>query len=88
MSDRISNNVFASNDFSFGLACERAGIPTTGRQAGKYRRGMGQAWASRPTAVDLGKLTVPKLREAAQRSGIAVPSRARKADVIAALLGE
>ena len=87
MSDRMTNNVFASTDFCFSLACERAGIPATGRQAGKYRTRRGAAWAHRPTATDLNSLTVPKLREAAKRSGIKVASKARKAEIIAALRG-
>jgi hypothetical protein len=83
-----TNARFASDDFTFRMACDRAGLPATKRQAGKYRRGQGQAFANRPTAVDLGTLTCVKLREACKRSGIAVASKARKADLIAALRGE
>ena len=84
----VPNKSFASDDFVFSVACDNAGIPATGRQAGKYRRGTGAAFAARPTAVDLGSLTVAALREACARSGIEVKSKARKATIVAALLGE
>jgi hypothetical protein len=34
-------------DPDFLLACSRAGVETTKRQASKYRRGVGAAWNKR-----------------------------------------
>mgnify|MGYP002630363616 CR=1 FL=1 len=82
------NNEFARINFCFRTACNNAGTPPTGRQAGKFRRGQGAAWSARPTIVDLGTLTVAKLREACEQSGITLPAKALKADIISLLRGE
>jgi len=83
-----TNNEFARIDFVFNMGCEAAGIPATGRQAGKYRRGVGAAFAARPTAADLGSMTVAALRDRLALSGLEAPTKARKADIIAILRGE
>jgi hypothetical protein len=42
-----TNAVFSVQDDDFKAACKRAGIPTTTRQASKYRNKYGKAWRSR-----------------------------------------
>jgi len=43
----ISNATFAETDQTFQVACEKAGIPPTRRQASKWRRKKGLAWTHR-----------------------------------------
>ena len=40
----VSNESFAVTDELFKRKCVAAGIPPTGRQASKFRRGMGKAF--------------------------------------------
>lgn len=84
----VFNNEFAKTDFCFKAACDRAGIPATGRQAGKYRRHVGAAWGNRPTVVDLSSLTCAALRDRLATMGIEAPKRAVKSALVALLRGE
>lgn len=47
MKGRASNRDFAANDGLFRASCEAAEIPPTMRQASKYRRKQGAAYAQR-----------------------------------------
>lgn len=48
---RDTTNVhFAAHSPLFRKACELAGVPPTKRQAGKFRRGEGKAYAHREAA--------------------------------------
>lgn len=42
----ITNRKFASDDKRFGVACRLAGTEVTKRQASKFRRGLGLAYAA------------------------------------------
>lgn len=48
--DGIPNPVDVG-DPTFKLACELAGVRPSGRQAGKWRRGVGAAWVYRYEAM-------------------------------------
>jgi hypothetical protein len=48
--DRTSNRDFAASDPQFRAACERAGVSPTRRQASRWRRKRGSAWALRNEA--------------------------------------
>jgi hypothetical protein len=90
---------FAKNDPIFRAACDVVGTPPTARQAGKWRRSTGIAFNhGRGMAVklvttapimkeDLSSLTCKALRQRCADRGIKVASKARKADLIAALEG-
>ena len=55
---RPTNLYFANNDQLFKEACELAGIPTTARQASRYRRDKGKAFSFKKEAIArVGKLT-------------------------------
>jgi hypothetical protein len=43
----VPNKVFAAKDSAFRDACEKAGVQPTARQASKYRRGIGSAYAKK-----------------------------------------
>jgi hypothetical protein len=45
-----TNAKFATTDPLFQKACELAGIPSTRRQASKFRRKTGRAWSRRNEA--------------------------------------
>jgi hypothetical protein len=86
---------FAKTDSIFRAACDVVGTPPTARQAGKWRRSTGIAFnhgrgmavkASQPKE-DLSSLTCKALRQRCAAQGIKVASKARKADLIAALEG-
>jgi hypothetical protein len=85
---------FAKTDSIFRAACAGAGTPPTSRQAAKWRRSTGIAFthgrgiAAKATQPDetLELLTVKVLRQRAHLRGIKLPSKARKADIIAALV--
>ena len=85
---------FAKTDSIFRAACDAVGTPPTSRQAAKWRRSTGIAFthgrgmavkASQPVE-NLEILTVKVLRQRAAERGIKLPSKARKADIIAALV--
>lgn len=40
----VTNDVFAATNDEFKAACEKAGVPATARQAGKFRRKAGRAY--------------------------------------------
>lgn len=40
----VTNDVFAATNEEFRAACSKAGVQATARQAGKYRRKVGQAY--------------------------------------------
>jgi hypothetical protein len=85
------NIEFSKTNKAFRAACERVGTEPTSRQASKYRSGMGIAYSlGRPAAQpkeDLSSLTCKALRQRCADRGIKVASKARKADLIAALEG-
>tara|TARA_Y100000310_G_scaffold260965_1_gene270120 strand:+ start:125 stop:412 length:288 start_codon:yes stop_codon:yes gene_type:complete len=90
---------FANADPIFRAACDVVGTPPTARQAGKWRRSTGIAFNhGRGMAIklvttapipreDLTSLTCKALRQRCSDRGIKVASKARKADLIAALEG-
>ena len=90
---------FAEKDVHFRAACQRVGLTPSSRQASKFRRGFGLAYEqgrkAKPVPVvvieepveveDLNLLTCKVLRERLDTAGIKVKSKARKAELIAAL---
>jgi len=87
----VFNFEFAQKDKAFRSACERVGIKPNRRQASKYRSGRGIAYslgrAAPQPKEDLSLLTCKALRTRLEAQGIKVASKARKADLIAALEG-
>ena len=85
------NFEFAQKDVHFRAACDAVGISATRRQAGKWRRQTGIAYlhgrggAVKRPQEDLSSLTCKALRQRCADRGIQVASKARKADLIAAL---
>ena len=79
MSDRMTNAAFAKSDTAFALACERAGIPATARQAGKYRRKQGVAYRVSNRRANAEAMTCAALRSAL---GLKSSDRTRKADLV------
>lgn len=47
----ITNGRFASTDGQFQMACARAGVKPTKRQASKWRNKRGRAWHARHAAA-------------------------------------
>ena len=86
---------FAKTDSIFRAACDVVGTPPTARQAGMWRRstgiafnhGRGMAVRAAQPKEDLTSLTCKALRLRCADRGIKVASKARKADLIAALEG-
>ncbi len=88
---------FSKKDTHFRAACAAVGLAPSSRQASKFRRGFGLAYEQgrkgKPAPVeepvieieDLSLLTCKVLRERLDTAGIKVKSKARKAELIAAL---
>jgi hypothetical protein len=47
----VTNREFAMADGLFRAACARAGVEPTRRQASKFRRHVGRAWAARTPSL-------------------------------------
>ncbi len=51
-SEEMTNNQFAKKDAIFSRACKLASIPTSSRQASKYRSHRGLAYSMRKEAIE------------------------------------